>query len=291
MQSYKGHADHSPAADRLQVRRMTRSEVGIAIDLAAREGWNPGIRDDGCFYAADANGFFVGELDGQPVGCVSAVAYSDSFGFMGLYIVKPESRNMGIGTRLFEEGLAYMGSRNVGGDSVMEQEDYYKSFGFQRAYCSFRYQGVGGGIMPDGVMDLSQVAFEKLLDYDSAVFAYPRPDFLRRWIDQPEGACMAVAQGGRLAGYGVIRQCHVGYKIAPLFADDRHAADLLFDALRSRVPGQPIFLDTPEANPAAVALAEHHSMSVAFRTARIYTKGEPPIPLDRWYGVTSFELG
>jgi len=32
-------------------------------------------------------------------------------------------------------------------------------------------------------------------------------------------------------------------------------------------------------------------MRVAFETARMYTKETPPLPMDRLYGVTTFELG
>ena len=70
--------------DRLSIRRMTGDEVEFAIYLAAEEGWNPGIHDGGCFCATDPNGFFVGELGGELVGSISAVAYNDSFGFIGL---------------------------------------------------------------------------------------------------------------------------------------------------------------------------------------------------------------
>jgi len=51
--------DDQSILDRLRIRRMTRDEVEFAIDLAAEEGWNPGIHDGECFYATDPNGFFV----------------------------------------------------------------------------------------------------------------------------------------------------------------------------------------------------------------------------------------
>ena len=88
------------------------------------------------------------------------------------------------------------------------------------------------------------------------MFPSPRPQFLKCWIDQPEGAALAVVKGSRVAGYGVIRQCRTGYKIGPLFADNEHVAENLFAALKSHVPSEPLFLDTPEVNPAAVELAE-----------------------------------
>jgi hypothetical protein len=53
----------------------------------------------------------------------------------------------------------------------------------------------------------------------------------------------------------------------------------------------PVFLDTPEANPAALALAKRHGMMPVFETARMYTKEPPTAPVDRCYGVTTFELG
>ena len=60
-------------------------------------------------------------------------------------------------------------------------------------------------------------------------------------------------------------------KIGPLFADNEHIAEILFRALKSHVPGEPVFFDTPEINPKAVALAERHKLNVVFRTVRMYT--------------------
>lgn len=37
---------------------MTQKELDFTIELAASEGWNPGLHDSDCFYAADNNGFF-----------------------------------------------------------------------------------------------------------------------------------------------------------------------------------------------------------------------------------------
>ena len=79
---------------KLVVRRMAESELGLALDWAAAEGWNPGLCDAECFYAADPEGFFLGEFAGsEPIGCVSAVAYDEHYGFLGFYIVKPRCRN------------------------------------------------------------------------------------------------------------------------------------------------------------------------------------------------------
>jgi hypothetical protein len=60
---------------------MTRDEVNIAIDWAAKEGWNPGIDDAECFFRTDPEGFLIGQLNGEPVAAISAVTYGRSFFF------------------------------------------------------------------------------------------------------------------------------------------------------------------------------------------------------------------
>ncbi len=62
-------------SDNFSVRLMNRKEVDLAIAWATSEGWNPGIYDAESFYQTRSSGFFLGELNGEPVGCTSAVAY------------------------------------------------------------------------------------------------------------------------------------------------------------------------------------------------------------------------
>ncbi len=276
------------------IRRMIRDEVDFAIDLAAAEGWNPGIQDADCFYPADPKGFLMGLLDDEPIGCISVVAYDDSFGFLGFYIVKPKFRGRGFGIQLWNAGMAYLRDRNVGLDGVVEQQENYKKSGFRLAHRNIRYQGSGGGHRSTnpGIVELSSVPFEDLKAYDNALFPAPRRQFLECWISQPKCIALGMMEHGNLRGYGVLRMCRVGFKIGPLFADNETVAEELYQALRSHAAqGDPIFLDTPEVNPAAVALAERHAMKKVFETARMYTKGQPEISLDRWFGVTTFELG
>ena len=79
------------------VRNMTAADIDLAIEWAASEGWNPGLHDAACFRHADPGGFFVGELHGEAIASLSAIAYDSDFGFIGLYIVKPAFRGQGLG--------------------------------------------------------------------------------------------------------------------------------------------------------------------------------------------------
>ena len=275
----------------LVVRRMTEADLALAIEWAAAEGWNPGLHDAHCFYAADPKGFFVSELDGAPVGCVSAVRYGSGFGFLGLYIVKAEHRGQGFGLELWRAALDHLGGRVIGLDGVLAQQENYRKSGFSLAFRNIRHKGRGGGAAPPGLTDLRAVPIAEILRYDKTAFPAPRAAFLKSWIAQPQAVAIGVVDQEGLRGYGVLRACREGFKIGPLFADDEEAAERLFAGLIARAPGAPVFLDTPEANPAAVALAERHAMAPVFETARMYKNGAPQMRLDRCFGVTTFELG
>lgn len=225
---------------------------------------------------------------------VSAVRYGSDYGFVGLYIVQPRMRGRGFGRRIWQAAMTHLGDRNVGLDGVVAQQHNYEKSGFQRSYRHVRYQGVAAreGIADPRLLALSTVAFEELLAYDRRMFGADRAAFLRGWIERPPGAALAVRdEKNRLAGYGVIRACGHGYKIGPLFASTAAIADALFHGLSAGVTGQPIFLDVPDANAGAVALARRHAMTPVFETARMYTRRAPDTPLGEIYGVTTLELG
>jgi GNAT superfamily N-acetyltransferase len=276
------------------IRTMTRQEVNLAIDWAAEEGWNPGLHDAECFYAADPGGFLVGLLGDEPISTLSAVRFGDSFGFVGFYIVKPQYRGMGYGIRLWQAGLARLEGRTIGLDGVVAQQENYQRSGFTLAYHNIRYQGIGGGSAPANqrIVPLSKIPWHEIASYDASFFPDNRSALLKYWIDQPQSRALGFLLNDKLAGYGVIRKCRSGYKIGPLFADEQNLAEHLFRALKAEAPeDSPVFLDIPEINLAAVDLVKRHKMIATFDTARMYKGIIPNLPARRIFGVMSFELG
>jgi ribosomal protein S18 acetylase RimI-like enzyme len=276
----------------LQIRNLHPEEIAIAVDWAAAEGWNPGLSDAACFALPDAQGFFVGEIDCKPVAIVSCVNYDDRFAFLGFYIVRAEFRGSGHGLRIWNAAIAHARPRVIGLDGVVAQQDNYNKSGFQLAYANIRYGGiVAAPPAPADIIALDEVPFGLVEADDATVFPAARSAFLRAWIRTSGHVGRALMRDGKLIAWGVIRPCRSGYKIGPLVADDRMAAETIVQALLTSAGGVEVFLDVPAVNREAVALAEELGLKPVFETARMYTGPIAPLRIDRVFGVTSFEFG
>ena len=213
---------------------------------------------------------------------------------MGFYIVKPDFRGKGYGVKIWRQALKYLDGQNIGLDGVISQQDNYKKSGFKLAYRNIRYEGKSSGISNKDpkIVKIDKIPFDQLLNYDNHFFPVTRDRFLRKWIRQPESLAIGFMENNKLNGYGMIRKCRTGYKIGPLFADSQEIAEKIFEELQSFMDqGTKFFLDVPEINIKAVKLAEKAGMKAMFETARMYSKFAPELPLNKVFGVTTFELG
>lgn len=280
-------------SDEYIIRNMRPDELQIAIDWANREGWNPGLHDQECFYKADPDGFFIGILNGEPISTGAAVIYDDHFAFCGLYIVKPECRGSGYGLQLTQVRLDYVGDRITGIDGVINNVSKYQRIGYVPAHKNITYAFTPTEIYPlePYVVDLKNVPFDELMEFDRRYFPGARSEFIRCWITQPGCYAYGYLEEGDLDGYIVMRKCVKGYKIGPLFAESLEIAHALFRMVCSKVKGELVSMCVPESNMNAIILAESYNMTPQMEIMRMYRNGFPDIDLDGVFGVTSYELG
>ncbi|MFC3969117.1 GNAT family N-acetyltransferase, partial [Rhizobium lemnae] len=91
--------------------------------------------------------------------------------------------------------------------------------------------------------------------------------------------------------YGVLRSCHRGFKIGPLFAETDEGAFELLSALSQLSGRETIHIDIPEAQEFFGQSLERLGFTQGFTTARMY-RGVPPRLEERLaFGVTTLELG
>lgn len=274
------------------IRTLSLRELADLIDWAAQEGWNPGLDDAAMFQAADPQGFIGAFVGDEMVAAISAVAYGDDFGFIGLYICRPDMRGKGFGKAVWTAGMNRLAGRTIGLDGVEEQQANYRSKGFEPVYETIRYSGRLAAL-PVGAGRSRMVAAQPtpdIIGYDALCFPAPRYSFLQRWLQPPHRALAAITSEGT-TGYAVARACRSGSKVGPLFADDVQTARDLVGALASACEDGELNIDVPATQVDFIAALETAGFSPTFSTTRMY-KGTPPkLDAKRIFGVTTLELG
>ncbi|MBZ9676197.1 GNAT family N-acetyltransferase [Mesorhizobium sp. ES1-1] len=275
------------------IRTLSLAEIETLIDWAADQGWNPGLHDAAAFQAADPDGFIGAVVDGQMVAGISAVAYDADFGFIGLYICRPDMRGKGIGKSVWDAGMALLGGRTIGLDGVPAQQANYRRMGFAPAYRTVRFSGEvapkPAGAWPTSLKTITPDLLPWIEAFDRTCFPATRPAFLERWTAPPHIALVDM-DGTSVRGYGVARQCREGFKIGPLSAIDLDTAKAIFSALANRCSG-PAHIDVPEAQAGLASELTERGMSPGFETARMYFGPPPTIAAERVFAVGTLELG
>jgi hypothetical protein len=280
------------------ISAMREDEVATLGDWAAAEGWNPGLSDIEIAWETDPEAFVALREGGTLAAGGSIFSYGGEFGFMGLFIMRADLRNQGLGRVLWHFRRDRLLERlkpgaGIGMDGVFEMVPFYERGGFKSAFRDLRYQGTAASTSaPDpAVAALGSGDFAEISAYDRAFVPAARNAFLARWIAAPGVITLGLREQGRLAGYGVARPCRVGFKIGPLFAERADIAERIARGLVARIAGQQVQIDVPEANPAAVALAERFGLQMSFGCMRLYHGPVPALPIARTFAVTSLEFG
>eukprot|EP00013_Stygamoeba_regulata_P001521 CAMPEP_0177634198 /NCGR_PEP_ID=MMETSP0447-20121125/3241_1 /TAXON_ID=0 /ORGANISM="Stygamoeba regulata, Strain BSH-02190019" /LENGTH=315 /DNA_ID=CAMNT_0019135905 /DNA_START=151 /DNA_END=1098 /DNA_ORIENTATION=- len=303
----------------------TDEELRFYFESAEREGWMPGPHDVAAFRLIDPDGMLVAvDASGTVVGGIVAAAYDSSYGFIGLYIVRPDWRGRGVGLQLWRRALDHLGARTIGLDGVPAQQSNYAKWGFVKAYDNVRYVVHGPACACGGtastaaataaaaepapalpgtadaaacrlVCPAADVPRAALEQYDRALHPAPRPTLLHAWLRLPGTASAALCTSdGTVVGFGAVRQAAGGgWRVGPLAADTPAHAARLLEHLRTAVPQHACMsLDVPAANVCALHLMAHvRADRTPHACGRMYTRAPPALALHRVFAVLSLELG
>ena len=278
-------------------RKLTLDQVRELVSWAETEGWNPGLEDAELFYLADPDGFYGYFKEEELIGGGSLVSYDGEFGFMGLYIMKPEYRSQGIGRSLWNQRKNTLIKRlnsnaAIGMDGVVAMQSFYHKGGFALSFIDVRHENIGkeyARLAEISVVTASDLP--EVLALDKHCFGFDRSTFMKAWVLQTGGQSFQYKKEGKLLGFATIRKVVVGYKIGPLFAQTYAAATALYEACLTAAIGEKVYLDIPLSNPHALALTTHYQTQAMFECGRMYHGAAPEIPIDQVYGITTFELG
>ena len=286
----------TPLPNDLELDQMTSTEVAILRQWAVAEGWNPGLSDIDVARAYDPEAFIALRRNGELLGGGSIFSYEGVCGFMGLFIMREDQRQRGLGNILWQHRRDRLRDRLcpnalVGMDGVLHMVPYYSRGGFEYLYEDVRFQGKAAGQASDKCRSMTDEDFTDIAALDKSSFPCDRSAFLKRWLSVPGMKTAVLKDGDKLDAFAALRPAEEGYKFGPVLAYSPEGAREVVAHLMSGVRGELVQLDVPEINKEAVALAMSFGLEDVFRCAKMYLGDQAALKTNRVFGLTSFEFG
>jgi GNAT superfamily N-acetyltransferase len=260
----------------IRIRAMTAEDVPVVLHLRELAGWNQREADVRRLLDLEPDGCFLAEWAGRPAGTATTCVFGP-VAWVAMVLVEPALRGRGIGTALMEHALAYLDRRQVPTvrlDATPLGQPIYEKLGFVTEYRLARYQGK----LPAGepLAQLEPVRPEQLEEVarlDREVTSTDRRKLLFRLFEERPGEMRMVRRDGRVAGFISARPGERAVQVGPCLADAEAGPLLLADACR-RHAGEAVFLDIPEDNRPATALAAEWGLTVQRHLLRM-VRGVP----------------
>ena len=297
-------------------RAKSLDDLRWVIQLGAQEGFTLREREAECYFAAELYpNFFIGELNGERISCISVVRHGETVAIVGHYIVARAYRGQGYGLKTWEAAVADVGDRcNAQLFAVVQMKDQYQKSGFQPGWIAKRYaftasralEGLGSTQLPSlvaQVLPACEVDFEKVFAYSADMLGTSQTckSVLAGWLSHAqESSWVALDSKSKVVGYLIMSRSvcfsRDGYRVAPFFADSapiarsllKVAATFASDNNRDHI----MFLDVAaDYNQDAVCILENEvGTKPVFDIMFMTTKELPAKPHTKVFGIGSMEI-
>lgn len=230
----------------IEVRLLLESDIPAALRLKELAQWNQTENDWLRLLRLDPDGCFCATIDGEVVATTTTTTYRPELAWIGMVLVDPKRRQLGIATRLMKVALEYLaktGVPTVKLDATPAGCPLYRKLGFKDELLIERWMGIAEA--PEATCSsLDTTARRKALVFDRHAFGAERSKLLEMLIDD---CCMTplvtTDADGQLTGYGLARPGSAAVYVGPLLAGSTDEATTLLDGLLSQVSGQRVYID------------------------------------------------
>jgi GNAT superfamily N-acetyltransferase len=232
----------------IQLRNLTEADIPFAMRLKTAAGWNQTEADWRRFLELEPSGTFLAEFEGQPAATVTALNYEQKFGWIGMMLVAPERRRLGIASALLQHSVAYLTQRGVETaklDATPAGKTVYDQFGFHDEYLLERRLRPASTVPPKvaGCARIVPRDLDRVAEFDATCFGADRRRLLATLLRDAPDLCFQT-DGGFVMG----RRGMTATQIGPWVAENESVAERLLCAVLDAIGNAPVILDVPMCN-------------------------------------------
>ena len=296
-------------------RAKSLDDLQWVMKMATEVGWGPREKEAECYFSAGLTPYFyIGELKGKRIGCVSLVRHGETMAFVGYRILAKPFREEGYGERLAEFVESLGDKRNIQTMVDMKQKDVTQKRGYHPGWKVTVYQftasraveGLANSQLPPSVEQIlpaSQADFEKLFGYGADMLGSSQTCklVLAAWLSHlQESSWVAIGITGEVVGYLIMSKLtrfpEQGYRIAPFYADSSPIARCLLkvavEFASANNPRHNIVMDVPvDNNPESISIVEKEIGAKPIQECIFFSGKELPTKhLSKVFGIASASI-
>jgi GNAT superfamily N-acetyltransferase len=189
-------------SDSFVISTATRDELTEIVRMTIEEvHWRTSYKIADAWWALDPAGFFVGRLDRQLVSQICAIRYDDSYGYMGLYLVRESHRGRRFGIRLAAHAIRHLDGCNISVSAELDRIADYARSGFVLTSDDFIFLGVAARCSTESsfIVPYDESMLDAVADYDRRCFPAARRDYLARLFQMEDCVVYVCGEGGKSA--------------------------------------------------------------------------------------------
>jgi len=226
---------------------LREADIPAALRLKELALWNQTENDWRRLLRLQPNGCFCATSGGKVVATTTTTTYGRELAWIGMVLVDPECRRLGIATKLMRAALDYLiqaGVATIKLDATPDGRPVYENLEFKVDALIERWEGVARGSRAGGCSMLDTFAPSEALALDHRAFGADRSTLIKMLIEDAYVRPLATtAADGRLIGYSLARRGSAAAYVGPLVATDANEATTLLDGLLSQMSGQRVYID------------------------------------------------
>lgn len=285
-------------SDKYVLRPMHKEDIPVGMRLKNIAGWNQLKEDWELFLNSSQDGSMVAVYKDKVIGTVTTVNYSERFSWIGMVLVDPEIRRMGIGTSLLKEAIAKAKDKGtIRLDATPKGKLLYDTLGFEDEYGLNRYEIKN--YRPDLLSNAKMACLKttdhdllNIIEYDQHIFGAPRAGILESLHKIGPDYAWICRSDEKIQGYCFGRPGSNYEQIGPLIALNEEIAFSLLCHAMDQCNGKPIIVDIPDDQMAFRKLV----LEIGFRIQRPFIRmylGNHPYPgkPELQYAIAGPEIG
>ena len=235
---------------------MTAADLPAALRLNTIAGWNQTALDWQRFLRHSPAGCFVIEIEDQVVGTVATIVYENRFAWIGMVLVDPAFRNLGIGTQLLHRAIDHLDQLGISSlklDATPLGKPLYAKLGFVPEYEIERWilnRPLRSSPLEALRAPLDEVQLTDICALDRRIFGADRGFLLRSLHSDARDLAAVVSSREALHGYAFGRKGLFADHLGPCVAFERAAAPHLLHSFLQQSSRETILVDCLPSNSA-----------------------------------------